>query len=202
MLQRTFAIWQKVNIDAKASGSHTPGQQPADMALAQLGINYRWSDIVLDERDALSKDQLTNPYGKDGDSLHAGDRAPDAPQLKDINAGDTTTSLFQILSPKQHSALIFTDDNTQLGPVFDALGGYPLGTVSSVIILPRVSATSSRVDGNQGARILRDADGHAHGIYGVPDRETTIFMIRPDDYIGAIVSGADGLVRYRKLVFN
>ena len=49
MLQRTFTIWKKVTLDAKASGAHTPGQQPADMALAQLGINYRWSDIVLDE---------------------------------------------------------------------------------------------------------------------------------------------------------
>ena len=57
----------------------------------QLGVNYRWSPIVLECRvgddDNNSKEQRM-AYGIEGDRLRAGDRAPDISVLKPAGGGE------------------------------------------------------------------------------------------------------------------
>lgn len=200
MLQRSSAIFRGT-VNSKADGSDLSAWQQEN-ALTQLGINYRWSDIVLDERIPISQDQIIDAYGKEGDPVHAGDRAPDAPKLKDVRASDeTTTSLFQIFSPTQHTALIFADSISCLGPVMDALHHYPVGTVSPVLILPQSSSTPSVSTNENVVRALRDTEGHAYDIYGTFNKEVTVFMLRPDGVVGAVVCDADGIEHYRQLLF-
>ncbi|KAJ7314436.1 FAD binding domain-containing protein [Mycena albidolilacea] len=54
----------------------------------QLGVNYRWSTIVLDEQDGETTERTPNDaYGVELRGLKAGDRAPDALELKDVRGG-------------------------------------------------------------------------------------------------------------------
>lgn len=78
-------------------------------ALEIYGINYRYSDIVLEERDITPQDPedtLAHAYqGYEGFGiLRAGDRAPEAPGL--VHEG-YTTSLFSLLNPSTHTVLVF-----------------------------------------------------------------------------------------------
>ncbi|KAF8891790.1 FAD binding domain-containing protein [Infundibulicybe gibba] len=93
--------------------------------LLQLGVNYRWSSIVVDEqsKDYIPSGDDTNgdqkqvvqfddvdPYGKRTDGrLRAGDRAPDACDLFDPRTG-TTTRLFNIFGPTHHTVVHFSTD--------------------------------------------------------------------------------------------
>ncbi len=58
---------------------------PRNRRLFQLDVNYRWSDIVLDERfddeGKAKQQQHSTAYGVEGHDIRAGDRAPDAPDL-------------------------------------------------------------------------------------------------------------------------
>ena len=85
-----------------------------------LGVNCRWSPIVLDERTPWRDGEQVEAYRVPGGLLRAGDRAPDAPSLVvlpsslDDNASETstatgsTTSLFQLFGPAHHTALVFS----------------------------------------------------------------------------------------------
>lgn len=200
MLQRTTVLLDGL-VGSKGNGSDFSSWRRTE-GLTQLGVNYRWSEIVIDERDENDlKDRMIQAYGKEGDSAHAGDRAPDAPTLKDIRAsGDVTTRLFQILSLRHHTALLFIDNSNRIGPVLDALDRYPSNTISSVLILPREITFTHAVDRVE--KVLQDTEGHAYEIYGVRSEELTVFLIRPDGTIGAIVSGVEGIERYRQLLFS
>ena len=86
--------------------------------LNQLGVNYRWSSIVVDQ----NTDSSTGPGGREAHSaydveaggvLRAGDRAPDAPGLVKINFDNQksgeSTRLFKLLSPTYHTVLILSE---------------------------------------------------------------------------------------------
>lgn len=202
MLQRTTVLLDGL-VGSKGNGSDFSSWRRTE-GLTQLGVNYRWSEIVIDERgENGTQDRATGAYGLEGDPIQAGDRAPDVPKLKDIRASSdvtTTTPLFQIFSLKRHTALLFTGDSNRIGPVLDALDRYPSDTVSSVLILPREITFTHAVDRVE--KVLQDTEGHAYEIYGVRSEELTVFLIRPDGTIGAIVSGVEGIERYRQLIFS
>ncbi|KAH9911189.1 FAD binding domain-containing protein [Fomitopsis serialis] len=79
MIQETLGIY-KVVMDSAVRGADVNKARGAH--LKQLGINYRWSPIVLDERQPVDKQQTVDSldvYGRfGGETLRAGDRAPDA----------------------------------------------------------------------------------------------------------------------------
>ena len=201
MLELTTTLLKKT-MEEKADGQDVSGWRRGG-ELLQLGINYRWSEIVIDER-TKQNNSVVNPYGNEGDPLQAGDRAPEAPKLKDLRAAtgdaDVETSFFRIFSPTQHTALIFTNDPSRAAPVFDALDRYPSETISSVLVLPKSAAVAGAV-GKVG-KVVQDTEGHAYEAYAVPEDGLTVFIIRPDGVIGAIVLGAEGVERYRKLIFS
>ncbi|KAJ8518630.1 hypothetical protein ONZ45_g4322 [Pleurotus djamor] len=84
-------------------------------ALEMYGINYRFSSIVLDERDPRprnSEDLIAHAYsGYEGrGSLCAGDRAPDVPGLR--VEGDQEMTLLKLLKPSLHTIIVFSEESS------------------------------------------------------------------------------------------
>ncbi|KAE9405399.1 hypothetical protein BT96DRAFT_876700 [Gymnopus androsaceus JB14] len=163
--------------------------------LRQLGVNYRGSPFVVDER-YTEKDEVVDPYrsGDDG-TVHAGDRAPDAPGLTRLDG--EITALFDIFKPVQHTALIFPGLAGQefVAETLEALREYPTGIVKSVLLLPASSAPSSFPD--LADMVLVDSKGYAYTHYVVAQDTPTVVIVRPDGYIGALVtSGKTGIRTY------
>jgi hypothetical protein len=88
--------------------------------LNQLGVNYRWNSIVVDQNTDSGKGpgarEAHSAYDIEADGvLQAGDCAPDAPGLVKVNfenqkSGESTmTRLFKLLSPTYHTVLIFAE---------------------------------------------------------------------------------------------
>ncbi|KAG2011728.1 pentachlorophenol 4-monooxygenase [Coprinopsis cinerea AmutBmut pab1-1] len=185
-------------------------------SLLQLGVNYRWSPIVLDERkafeiqkeaaeDALLEDfdfyeeeEKMEPYGNDYDGrLRAGDRAPDSTGLLQADRSKLFTrkssSLFQIFSVSHHTALIFAH---LVDPkrVLQELARYPKELVKSVVIVkPRQSIPSGS---HYADYVLEDHDGHAHDAYIT--EVCGLIMVRPDGIVGGILQNHHSLHRYFK----
>ncbi|PCH36573.1 monooxygenase [Wolfiporia cocos MD-104 SS10] len=167
--------------------------------LKQLEINYRWSPIVLDKRTPYIRLADTEPldvYGAEGGDasvLRAGDRAPDAPSLMDLKQHDAEpTNLFSVT---HHTVLIFSRDVAHIGPVLDALKGYPPSTVKSVAIYPQ--GTSASLAFEDAEYVMVDRDGHAYNGYNVADSATmTIVIVRPDGVVGGIVFEAEGVQNF------
>lgn len=110
--------------------------------LKQLGVNYRWSRIVLDETDQSTADaaldnsvepddddgrKKRDPYGIPGDILRPGDRAPEAPGLRWVSTDRSSslteksdsplTSVFDLFGSTYHTALIFPPSSLTMDTV-------------------------------------------------------------------------------------
>lgn len=168
--------------------------------LKQLGINYRWSSIVFDERAPRAVDEEREPYGVEGeDTLKAGDRAPDATGL--VRVSDSrVTSLFHVFSPTRHTVLILGGDRARIESIVKTVARYPKRTVSAAVVLPSGDKATTPVDGTDAT--LRDGDTIAYDAYCVADGQTFAFIVRPDGVVGAIVSGEAGVVRYFSGIFS
>ncbi|KAF9568778.1 monooxygenase [Agrocybe pediades] len=175
-------------------------------AVDQLGVNYRWSSVVVDEEsERLGLDRAAgSAYSVDPDEpLRAGDRAPDAPGLvvakPAVKAGETTR-LFHFFHPAKHTIIIFLE-KADLGASLRALAPYSKGLLTDVIIIVKEddnSIASSVVDevGLDHVIVLVDREGLAHAAYDCPQQRTGVFVVRPDRIVGARVSGAEGIQRY------
>lgn len=115
VLQKSTKMLDQV-LATKAKDHNTPAfNSKRPRGLDQLGVNCRWSKIVIDENrsyDEKADGDTSGAYGDEsGATLRAGDRAPDAPGLIIIAPNDGNpnhdTSLFKISSPDCHTALIF-----------------------------------------------------------------------------------------------
>ncbi|TFY75539.1 hypothetical protein EWM64_g8472 [Hericium alpestre] len=199
MLQQTTALLNKT-FDTKRlkDSGPSPWQRPA--ALNQLGVHYRWSPIVIDERvqalqvqDGMQAEaQNSSTYiAADSESLRAGDRAHDAPGLVDLRT-ENTTRLFDIFRTNCHTVLIFTD-GAELDPFVKSLARLPKGIARSVAIYPKATSvrSSDSVDLS-----LRDEEGHAYSAYGAMSGLGKIAVIRPDGVVGAMVGGGEGVMKY------
>ncbi|KAJ6542794.1 FAD binding domain-containing protein [Mycena capillaripes] len=189
MLHATSALYTHV----KASGWF----RWRNTALEMYGVNYRYSPIVLEERDTTPQDQETmmaRAYqGYEGmGTLRAGDRAPEAPGL--VREG-AETSLFTLFQPSMHTVLIFAlNEQTPLDGIFTVTAACPTGTVQTFVV--HKAATSL-----QGGFNLVDRQGHAFASNLVGE-EITIVVVRPDGFIGAIVVDDAGLTRYFFNIFT
>ncbi|KDQ10916.1 hypothetical protein BOTBODRAFT_163427 [Botryobasidium botryosum FD-172 SS1] len=176
-----------------------------DHKLRQLGVNYRWSTIVVDERTPPVAGEIGDVYGSGVGIVRAGDRAPDAPGL----IHDTTTTLFKEFSPTVHTVIVFgAKDGSVPLQTLRALASYnararadsPL--VRSIIVLP--SALAPYTCGPPPtSKTLVDRDGHAHKEYAIAaDGPAYVIIVRPDGVIGAIVEGAEGITKYFSGIFE
>ena len=186
---------------AKTNNVKAPWDQWSE-ELKQLGVNYRWSSILVDERhgaDAKAKEGTIDAYGAlGGDGLHAGDRAPDAPGLVNLKTPGTT-SLFDIFRPVRHTVLVFSKDASVAQDVLTALKAYPEGLVRSVVIIPQDGAETVSADADL---VLKDGEGHAYAGYGCSPSASTVIVVRPDGVVGAIAAGVSGVKKYFGTVFK
>lgn len=177
--------------------------------LSQLGVNYRWSPLVIDseipeDRKAAMKDG-EEAYGRieDNVALRAGDRTPDAPGLRDTNG--QTTRVFDEISSSMHTALIFSSTLGSTDGILNILAKWPANTVRAIVILPQ-GETRNEQHVRHSAKVLVDSDGHAYTGFlshrSVSEGQTTVVLIRPDCIVGAFVQVEAGIDDYRRRVFG
>lgn len=208
MLKRTTAILDQTVDTMKSDGSGSEVWNRGG-TLKQLGVNYRWSSIVIDERaptEEASTTQALDPYGAgDGEVVRAGDRAPDASGLLDVKSeggvdADETMSLFHIFSPSHHTVLLFSRDANQVATGLGWLKQYPQYLMQSAVIHPASMTGPFSAEGAN--HVLVDRDGHAYTEYGCTSEDFTIVIVRPDGIIGGIVFGSEGLESYFRSVLS
>lgn len=183
-------------------------------SLHMLGINYRGSSIVLDERNPQSTAEGNDYYDTHDGLLRAGDRAPEASGLSIVECAPS--SLFSIVSNAQNLSLFDLFRGTRhviltFGikvAVLEALRTLVAKTIPNVTpmivyVLPKdiSPGPGSKVNAEfSGADLLvQDTQGYAVLHYGVdPDStDETMFIVRPDGIVGAVVqSGVTGVERY------
>lgn len=199
----------------KQAEAQDQGQGSHNCNLFQLDVNYRWSNIVLDERISEGENgTVTAAYGEEGHVTRAGDRAPDAPGLERVRGtGDARSRLFDIFSPALHTILVFAspglggiDKTRDLLFPFTFTGREQLRVhvaYQVVVVQPQ-----GKSDGFQNigvdADVYEDAEGHAFSGYGVSSEEghgpTSVF-VRPDSWIGAFVTSKRGVEQYLSSIF-
>lgn len=175
-------------------------------SILQLGVNYRGSSILVDERNAGGDDSdvKVDSYTVDG-FVRAGDRAPDAPGL---GGGSGPSRLFDIFKPYHHTVLFFAaeDEVERVKSVIQTLQRYPPGTIRSVILYPQGASHDQSVADLGADFVLEDQSGHAFEGYGVLRHASagaglTVVAVRPDGVIGAIAYGVEGVHKYFDIIF-
>ncbi|KAF9017773.1 hypothetical protein BDZ89DRAFT_960743, partial [Hymenopellis radicata] len=164
-------------------------------ALEMYGINYRYSDIVLDERSALSEDKedmLAHAYaGYEGrGTLCAGDRAPEASGL--VRGDGEETSLLRLFCPAMHTVVVFGDMGVVNGVSVKNLPG------DCVQVYGIVKKGTGKDEGD----VFVDRDGHAYGAYMVGEGDGIMVVVRPDGFIGAVVKDWEGVETYFGKIFG
>ncbi|KAG2118481.1 FAD binding domain-containing protein [Suillus clintonianus] len=169
--------------------------------LFMLGINYRFSNIVLDEFVPPVEGRPINAYGEhDEGHLEAGDRAPDAPNILQVGRGESDVkTLFGLYRPWYHTVLVFAPSLADAAPILGALEAWDKSVVRSAVVLP--SFTSVTDVSTLADLVLVDQDGYAYSAYLMEAGKTKVFVIRPDGVVGAIVHGAEGVKKYFSKIF-
>ncbi|KAG1809470.1 FAD binding domain-containing protein [Suillus variegatus] len=192
MLEMTTTILNQALKTDSMTAARTP-------ILFMLGINYRFSDIVLDEFAIPGKP--INAYGElDEEHLEAGDRAPDAPNLVQVGCGDSDVkTLFSLYRPWYHTVLVFAPSHAGAAPILGTLEAYDTSVVRSAVVLPSSAPVTSAA--SPADLVFVDREGYAYSAYIVEAGQTRVFVIRPDGVIGAIVRGTEGVKKYFSGIF-
>ncbi|KAG1864433.1 FAD binding domain-containing protein [Suillus subluteus] len=192
MLEMTTTILNR----ALETGNLTVSPSPI---LSMLGINCRFSNIVLDEFAIPGKP--INAYGVlDEEHLEAGDRAPDAPNMVQVGGGESgVKTLFGLYRPWYHTVLVFAPSHADATLILSALQAYDTSVIRSAVILPSSASVTSVA--SSADLVLVDQENHAYSAYLVEAGQTKVFVIRPDGVVGAIVHGAEGVKKYFSGIF-
>ncbi|KAJ6594762.1 FAD binding domain-containing protein [Mycena capillaripes] len=179
--------------DAPPSVNTSTDPMMRSSKLLQLGVNYRWSSITLDERDTGANTSDKNPYGTMGDKIRAGDRAPYVGDLHGEQAADLFTLLHDAPS---HLALYFPSSTagslSELGNLIDS-------ELLHVAVISGAVAESGSTAA-KGIKHFADPQGLAAKAYDVgPDRDVYV-IIRPDGVIGAYTFSTKGIQEYFSLL--
>ncbi|KAH9830219.1 FAD binding domain-containing protein [Rhodofomes roseus] len=154
--------------------------------LLQLGVNYRWSPIVIgDHGDDTNTEK--DPYGQGSATLRAGDRAPDARPLLDITGADNDihstrpVSLHSTFTVDRHTILIFPPTSGVVNTIeFAALQQI----VARMATVTMILAEALEFEGHN-CRTLVDVERTAYLGYNVPESTGAFVVVRPDGIIGA-----------------
>ncbi|KAI0691493.1 FAD binding domain-containing protein [Cytidiella melzeri] len=183
------------------------GKKPPAMwsLYRQLGVNYRWSSIVVDEQPSPdpSSNEMLAYLPDDNTELRAGDRAPDAPGLVPLSSNTaTSTSLFDIFRPTRHTVLLFDPTAEQVEAVKETLASsrIPKDLLHTTVILPSQHGPNSEFSGVD--EVLVDTSANAYSAYHPVQQGFNIFVVRPDGVLGAVLKGADGLRKYLNGIFT
>lgn len=200
MLERTTAL-----LNHTFTKNARPSVFGRGSGLLQLGVHYRWSSIVVDEQADFDEDEdLVDPTASEhsetynaGDQIRAGDRAPDAPSLMDVQLREDeeprTIRLFELFDVTHHTVLIFTEDSRRCAAMAKEAGTWTPGAIQTVQILRAGThhATAPFYTDN----VVEDTLGHAYEAYTLSDGCFTV-VVRPDGFVGAVVQDSMGLRDY------
>ncbi|KZV71282.1 hypothetical protein PENSPDRAFT_650760 [Peniophora sp. CONT] len=197
MLRLTIDLAKKAFTTNDEKTIASAWQRPT--ALRQLGVHYRWSSIVRDELgEAVLTGTVVEPedvYGNNpSERLHAGDRAPDAPELVNVKTGEST-KLFKLFKPTHHTIVVL--DPALAKDIVGLSGTYVKGSVLVVVALPQGQDAQ---DADADADVYTDTQGHAHRVYGA-DGSVKVVVVRPDGVVGGLLKGVDGVQKYFAKVF-
>ncbi|KAG1877191.1 hypothetical protein F4604DRAFT_664673 [Suillus subluteus] len=161
-----------------------------------LGINYRFSSIVLDEFATPVEGRPINAYGVPGEGhLEAGDWALEAPNMLQVGRIEPDMkTLFGLYRLWYHTVLVFAPSHANAALILGALETYNKSIVRLAVVLP--SSTPMTCIAFPADLVLVDQDGHAYSASLVDSGQTKAFMIRPAGVIGVIVHGAEGVKIY------
>ena len=200
MLQRTTNT-----LDGLLSATKKEELTPIQMStiFKQLSVNYRCSSIVVDQQ--AHRPKHTEAYLPDDDKeLRAGDRAPDAPNLVPLLSNklddSAATSLFDLIHSNHHTLLLFDPKAEQVKAVRDIAASLPQDFLRVSVILSSDSVPQASSIGISEVTVLVDTQGHAHSAYHPVSEGFTMFVIRPDGVIGAVLKDEEGLQRYFKAI--
>ena len=196
MLNITTGILNLMHGSAGIEGAMHRGQK-----LNMLGVNYRWSSIVIDE---VTKAEPVSAYRiLDESTLVAGDRAPDAPVLSVVKAGAqvTETRFFDLFKATHHTVLVFGPDVGSAEDIISALSSYSREIIRIVVVLPQDGFATESSTVTSRAEVVVDSVGHAYRAYLTEKGEKRVVVVRPDGVAGAIVRGAEGVKAYIEKVF-
>lgn len=206
LLDQTLAL--KGNIAPDTSDENSAWRR--GRALNQLGVNYRWSSIVIDE--CHSKPSVVEgAYGAVGSAeigpLRAGDRAPDASGLEIVSAtadGAQRICLFDLFNPACHTVLVFVppggEASATVASIVDVVKGQPAGTIQTFAIFAHEYAAGARIPNFD--ILLVDKDGYAGDTYHTRIVDGVLSVIvRPDGVVGGIVTNSMGVKQYFSSVF-
>ncbi|KAJ7879260.1 FAD binding domain-containing protein, partial [Mycena olivaceomarginata] len=207
MLQKSTGLLDKTVGETSITGDTSRWDRGG--ALLMFDINYRWSPIVVNEQ-VEDRDDTTipvaprDPYGTHNNGLKAGDRAPDASELKDIPGG--SVGLFNdVFDFSCHTVLVFsaTTDPERYDALLMQLARYPRGPVRCVAVLPAGAGTSGEKIARIGTEmmVLEDTKGHAYTGYHDRLGGCDIVAVRPDGIIGAVVRSPEALEQYFTQIF-
>ncbi|KAF5336694.1 hypothetical protein D9758_015682 [Tetrapyrgos nigripes] len=187
MLQKTTELYHSgflvhttfnPNTDAKAIWAR--GHE-----LMQLGVNYRGSSLVVDQKPehALTEEN-SDPYREDDNER---------------------VRFFDIFVPSAHTVVIFAGAasiTSALDAILKSVAAYPKGPVQTVFIYPKsVSASQYSEAGAHSDYVLMDREGHAYRNYVASETDMTMVVVRPDGYVGAVLLQPEGLKAYFKKIF-
>ncbi|KIY61335.1 hypothetical protein CYLTODRAFT_427586 [Cylindrobasidium torrendii FP15055 ss-10] len=177
-LTQTFGL-AKSTVRPEQAGPKAQEGAAVSKEFNQLGINYRWSPILVDDFTTPSSSS-TDAYGAIADGpVHAGDRAPDAPGIR-IPQSEATTTLFDVLDTSRHTVLAFAESSGD-----DLLD---IGIDEALLTVCALSTDS-------------DTEGYAHKHYGC-ERGVQYVVVRPDGYIGALCKSSDSVRAYFNLLLS
>ncbi|KAG1745463.1 FAD binding domain-containing protein [Suillus paluster] len=167
-----------------------------------LGVNCRFSSIVLDEFATPIEGKPVNAYGVfDEGHLEAGDRAPDAPNVLQVGRGESDVkTLFGLYKPWCHTVLVFAPSLSDATSILGALEAFDRRVVRKAVVLPSSTPVAPVVSPCADV-VLIDEGGYAYTAYFVEANQTKVFVIRPDGVIGAIVHGEEGVQKYFSNIF-
>jgi hypothetical protein len=201
MLETTSALYTHIATPDNKDDDETGWFRWRNKAIQMYGINYRYSDIVLEERDTTPQDKreaLMHAYSgyEELINIRAGDRAPEAPGL--INNQRQKTSLFEQYKQTVHTVLIFSAEGQEqlVTDVVASVKKYPRDAVQAMVI------SSEKSSDFTGTNVFIDGDGHARSAYLVKKDTVNVMVVRPDGIIGAIVLDAGGVHRYFSRIFG
>ena len=169
--------------------------------LTMLGVNYRWSSIVIDE---VTKTEPVDAYiVLDESILVAGDRAPDAPGLKVVKAGSQVaeTRFFDVFKATHHTVLVFGPEVGSAQDIMGVLSSFPRDIFQIVVVLPQDAVATEASTVTARAAVVVDGSGHAYRAYLTEKGEKKVVVVRPDGVAGAIVRSAEGVKAYLAKIF-
>ncbi|EAU90556.2 monooxygenase [Coprinopsis cinerea okayama7 len=177
------------------------GEWSRDGALHQLGINYRWSSIVLSD-SGCKKTPPIDSYGRVAtDVLQPGDRAPDSSGICLVETRATIplviSRLSDVYKTTHHTVVIFTgvvDAKT----VLMELSRYSGVLIQIVAVVPSEGYTSGSLPSTVDF-VFTDTDGRVSQTY--TEEESGLIIVRPDGMIGAMLRSSSSVHDYFSGIF-